>query len=427
MQISQKDWNKYRNKLASLSDKAADAMDKYLTSRGGYENIDRDELIAYAYGLATKYGEGTAALSAEMYDEVAAVSGVYVPAADVAETASYSEVAKTVNGVIKNTGSSKVLSDSVGRLVKRAGADTTLKNSQRDGAQFAWIPGGDGCAFCLTLASRGWQNISANSWKNGHAEHIHPNCTCTYAIRFDGKSNVKGYDPDKYLEMYESAEGDTSREKINSIRKIQYQENKDRLNEQRRSNYAEKRKNILNQHKKGDKVYITDQAIDKVKAIGPSNSSLEEKSLMQEMNKKILAISKELNDSNEVAMALFNNLISKEVLGDYNHVKVLSDPDMYHIIKGQDIPLRSVVLSHNHPGLSYFSADDVKIFVDNPTIKTLEVVTNTGKTWYISKKENYDDAKVFDMFYETVRDDSDDPDKVVDVFLRKAHNVIEKN
>lgn len=48
----------------------------------------------------------------------------------------------------------------VSRLVKRAGADTTLKNAQRDGAEFAWVPHGDSCAFCLTLASRGWQRAS---------------------------------------------------------------------------------------------------------------------------------------------------------------------------------------------------------------------------------------------------------------------------
>ncbi len=30
-----------------------------------------DELIAYAYALATKYGEGSAALSCEMYDLIA--------------------------------------------------------------------------------------------------------------------------------------------------------------------------------------------------------------------------------------------------------------------------------------------------------------------------------------------------------------------
>ena len=91
----------------------------------------------------------------------------------------------------------------VARLVKQVGADTTLKNAKRDGAQFAWIPHGDTCAFCITLASRGWQYMSDEALKGGHAEHIHANCDCEYAVRFDGHSTVAGYDPDKYLEEYE--------------------------------------------------------------------------------------------------------------------------------------------------------------------------------------------------------------------------------
>ena len=94
-----------------------------------------------------------------------------------------------------------------------------LKNAERDGAQFAWVPMGDTCAFCLTLASRGWQYMSKNAMKHGHAEHIHANCDCTYAIRFDESSTVAGYDSDRYLEMYENAEGSTPAEKINSMRR----------------------------------------------------------------------------------------------------------------------------------------------------------------------------------------------------------------
>ena len=52
------------------------------------------------------------------------------------------------------------------------------------------------------LASNGWQKASKKALKGGHAEHIHANCDCTYAIRFDGKSNVAGYDPDALYEKY---------------------------------------------------------------------------------------------------------------------------------------------------------------------------------------------------------------------------------
>ena len=176
-----------------------------------------------------------------MYDEVAAMSGVAVPSAEVAETASYGEIASAVKAVTKNITTDSNLGNVVVRYVKRAAEDTTLKNVTRDkkkGAQFAWVPAGDTCAFCLMLASNGWQNQSAKAMRNGHASHIHPNCDCTYSVRFDGKSGVKGYDPDKYKAMYQNAEGRTWNDKLNSIRRIQYQQNKDVINAQKRANYA---------------------------------------------------------------------------------------------------------------------------------------------------------------------------------------------
>lgn len=240
MQISENDWIKYKNKLASISDKAADEMVQWLQSKGGYQNVSRSDLIDYAYALSTKYGEASASLSALMYDEIAEKSGVVVPSAEVADTATYSEVAKAVNGVTKKLTTDKQVGSVVGRTVKQAGADTTLKNAERDGAQFAWIPSGDTCVYCLAIAANGWQYASKSSLKNGHAEHIHANCDCTYAVSFDGKSTVKGYSAEKYKAVFENAEGDNWNEKINSVRRIQYQKNKDKINAQKRANYAEK-------------------------------------------------------------------------------------------------------------------------------------------------------------------------------------------
>ena len=79
--------------------------------------------------------------------------------------------------------------------------------------------------------------------RNGHAEHIHSNCDCTYAVRFDESTDVAGYDPEKYREIYDNAEGRSSKDKINSMRRMQYQENKDRINAQKRAAYAEREEN----------------------------------------------------------------------------------------------------------------------------------------------------------------------------------------
>lgn len=229
-QIPSKAWLSYIGKLRRLNTTVANCMQAYVDQ---YGVSDSQKLIDVAYGLVTKYGEGSAALASEMYDALAELQGAHVPAAEPAETAEYGEVARMVNATKTST---PQLKSGVSRLVKRAGADTMLKNALRDGAEFAWVPNGDTCAFCMTLASRGWQKASKKAIKNGHAEHIHANCDCTYAIRFDPEVNVEGYDPDAYLKAYRDAGSD-----VNELRRIHYAENRERINAQKRAAYAERK------------------------------------------------------------------------------------------------------------------------------------------------------------------------------------------
>ncbi len=107
----------------------------------------------------------------------------------------------------------------------------------RDGAEWAWVPSGDSCAFCIALASRGWETASQKALKGNHAQHIHANCDCTYAIRFDGESKYESYDPAKYKEIYDNASDGNSYEKINAIRREKYKLNKDEINASKRINY----------------------------------------------------------------------------------------------------------------------------------------------------------------------------------------------
>ena len=209
MQISEVDWERYRTKQYDLSTKASDLMLEWLESHGGYENIRIDALVDYAYALATKYGEGSASLAAQMYDDTARVSKVNVPSAEVAETASYRDIDRAIYAVTENLTTNERVASIVGRAVKQAGADTTMKNAIRDGAEFAWIPSGDGCPYCITIAANGWKKATKGTLEGNHASHIHPNCMCEFAIRFDGKSNVKGYDPKIYKDIYDKAEGST--------------------------------------------------------------------------------------------------------------------------------------------------------------------------------------------------------------------------
>ena len=239
MRVTQRAWSRYIAALRKINDRAAADMQAYLTAYGlPATRAEQDRLIDAAFAIATKYGAASATLSAQWYDAVAALSGKLIDPALPAATPTIHEVAKAVVGTSK-TGNTEIISSSIGRLVKQTGVDTTMQNALRDGAEWAWIPQGDTCAFCITLASNGWQKASKKAIKGGHAEHIHANCDCTYQIRFDKTSSVAGYDPDKYRRMYdEAAPGKNSETKINALRREFYAENKEEINAQKRDAYA---------------------------------------------------------------------------------------------------------------------------------------------------------------------------------------------
>lgn len=242
MQITEKAWVEYITKMSQISQKAADLMQSWVQKNG----LENDKaLLDYAYALSQHYGQAIGALSCQMYEATAAAQGVIVPTAEVADLPDYGEVAKAVKGTKKQSPNN--IPGTLARLVKQVGADTTLKNAERDGAQFAWVPHGDTCAFCITLASRGWQYMSKKALRNGHAEHIHAHCDCEYAVRFDGKSTVAGYDPDKYLEEYYDANGD-----INEMRRKRYAQNKDAINARKRELYASKKAEKLEKLRRSD-------------------------------------------------------------------------------------------------------------------------------------------------------------------------------
>lgn len=235
MQITTRTWNNYIARLSRLNEAAGQKMREYIRLHG---TDDTEALISYAYAVITRYGEGSAELACQMYDALAEAEGMLLPAAEPAATASYGEVARMVHATKDQNPEN--LPSGVSRLVKRAGADTTLHNAVRDGAEWAWVPHGDTCPFCITLASRGWQTASQKLLKNGHAEHIHSNCDCEFAVRFDRRTSVAGYDPEKYLRQYRDAGSD-----VNAMRRIDYASRKDAINAQKRAAYAARKLDFM--------------------------------------------------------------------------------------------------------------------------------------------------------------------------------------
>jgi len=228
MEISKQEWNKYINLLSAANKTAAKKMQAWI-GQHGYG--DAQAMIDYAYSLTTAYGEAAASIACQMYEEVAAAQNAAVPQAVPADALPYNYVKAAVEDKI--TRAPAQIPDTVGEMVKRTGADTTVKNALRDGAYFAWIPHGDACAFCIMLASNGWQRASKKTIKGGHAEHIHKNCQCEFAISFDGPGNVEGYDPDEYYRMWEEGHGN-----LDGLREKLYWDRHDKILAQKREWYA---------------------------------------------------------------------------------------------------------------------------------------------------------------------------------------------
>lgn len=250
-------WKEYVRRLNLINNTASKKALAYLNKYGIPESYeDREKLIKYANGLVMKYGEASSAMACEMYDAISVVEKVKVPPAVPAALPTYSEVAIAINGTIKDL-NEEIITGAVERLVKMPGADTMLNNAIRDRAEYAWIPSGDTCAFCIALAANGWQTATPSIMSGDHADHIHANCHCTFAIRHSSDTEIKGYEPEEYREMYDDADTSSygfdsdrpkgqqwqsmSKAKINGLRREFYAENKEEINEQKRSAY-EKRK-----------------------------------------------------------------------------------------------------------------------------------------------------------------------------------------
>ena len=411
MKLTQAAWSDYIARLARLNEKAGQLMREYMTA---HPEADTDTLIRYAYALVTKYGEGSAELACRMYDALAEAQGVTLPAAEPAPTASVGEVTGLVKATQDSPGN---LQGGVSRMVKQAGADTTAQNAIRDGAEWAWVPHGDACPFCITLASNGWQKASEKLLKGGHAQHIHANCDCEFAVRFGRGFDVSGYDPEEYLRQYRGAGSD-----INAMRRIDYAANRERINAQKRAAYELRQKN------RGKKVFITEQAILKVPLVAPQGVDNQTALFIQKAHQELLKFSRTQNNSNEVACLL--DLATSErlefVKGDETSIDIEADSNSYHWLRNK--PTRSVMLCHNHPGQSYYSNQDIGIFMSFDSIGTMSIVTNQGKVWYITKTSNFSIKAALTQMQELRRKYGNDWDRIIDRFTKYGYNYgIERN
>lgn len=93
------------------------------------------------------------------------------------------------------------------RQVHGAGRSTIASNMARDPLQPKWarVPTGSRpCAFCLTLASRGFVYSSASAAGQSSGFHDDDHCEVVPEWRRH-RNRISGYDPDRFLSMYDAA------------------------------------------------------------------------------------------------------------------------------------------------------------------------------------------------------------------------------
>lgn len=381
MKITEKTWVEYITRLARLNETAGQKMAEYIAK---YGTADTGALIEYAYALVQKYGEGSAELACQMYDAIAEASAAGVPPAVPAAPATYGE---TVSMVDATMGSPPQLQGGVSRLVKQAGADTTLKNAIRDGAEWAWVPHGDTCPFCLTLASNGWQRASKKALKGDHVQHIHAHCDCEYAIRFDSSTTVAGYDPDKYLEQYYAYGGD-----INAMRRAQYAKNKGFINAQKRAAYAARKLReragggILNESG-GGYLPITQKSLEAVQPFACRTLDEAGQQVLAQAHRELLRAAADQPAGTEVARCYG---LDMRPLGE----TILGDRPGRVRIPNQEVPY---IAAHTHPSGMTFSPGDIRGFVNRENMRILTAVGNDGSIYALERTEGYNALAVRDL------------------------------
>lgn len=161
--------------------------------------------------------------------------------------------------------------------------------------------------------------------------------------------------------------------------------------------------------KRDHKIMITDEAIEKVPFIRYKEIPEEEYPIIQMLAKKVLQLSKDENESNEVAITYSMDNPEGEMeaeqcfgidFGDGHSADPLRDSYSYHLICGSK---KCVIISlHNHPSLSKISLVDVRFFLEYPAIKLLTVVTNLGNIFYLVKTKDFNRKKAVEIFNEAV-------------------------
>lgn len=195
------------------------ALDQWLSANPGASVAEiREAAIELTGDVLGAYGDAASSLACELFDSVMEAEGVAVPAAQVYDGYREGAVEGTVRRVVGDVDGTQESLDafkqSVGQLaeneVRRAANSTVEKNVERasktkagSNVRYARVPTkGIPCDWCAMLASRGFVYRSAQRAEASSHHH----CSCTIVPGVQGKTQVAGYDPDHYYDVWKNRE-----------------------------------------------------------------------------------------------------------------------------------------------------------------------------------------------------------------------------
>lgn len=213
--ISREELEAYDSAFQTLTDKAKATLKRDLASYiSANEGATVEELREFAIqSLQSHIGvsnQQAATLAADWYDKLMKQDGLKLAPAELADAvpdevitkAAHYQAGKLVEG--DTEGFTEACTDLLEHSMKHSLNGTITKNVERDstrGVRYARVPmGGETCAFCLMLASRGFVYKSADT--AGEGAHYHKSCRCKAVPGVQGKTKVAGYDPDSYYRAY---------------------------------------------------------------------------------------------------------------------------------------------------------------------------------------------------------------------------------
>ena len=187
--------------------------------------------------------------------------------------------------------------------------------------------------------------------------------------------------------------------------------------------------------KRDRKIMITNEAIRKVPRIKYKNIPESEYNTIRELARNVLRISKNENNSNEVAITYGMNSVERiqkgeeyigVALGSEHGVDPISNTMAYHLVSSAEDCI--VIVLHNHPSLSDFSLSDIQFLLRYASVKMMVVVTNLGSISYLVKGKGYVYERAVALFNEAVSSNNEARDlkglqKAADHFLKNCYMV----